>query len=420
MKAISLGGHSLMALGCVVIFLFFFIFGIPTPIGSLTPILTAGIIFFSLFNYKKYFSLFPREFFYLFLFLLFDLLVCLVIPVILDTFDFFIIKTKINFIISMFAVYILAKYFSENSNFSIKDFFNLLLSVFALQTIIMVVMLVDSNVSQTITSFTRSTDQGMRILESYAGARGLGVADSSVFGLAIVMGLFLFLTFFCYKNKFINFNYFILLLCLGSVASISAGRTAVIGLICGFLYLFINFKNIRAFYTLITISFLLFSTLYFLLGVDRQLIENQTLGYFYSYSMEPILNYMNQGELSSTSTDALHAMYFPLTEQQFLIGDGRYMDGQSYYMKTDAGYMRFALFYGVVFSSILYFYFVYFLMRVSLLDKKYFWLLIFFIIMSFIFHYKGETVLFAVSYGKLLFLIVFYIYLKLMYLARRG
>ena len=157
-----------------------------------------------------------------------------------------------------------------------------------------------------------------------------------------------------------------------------------------------------------------------MLSIDQQSIENQALGYFYSYSMEPILNYMNQGELSSTSTDALHAMYFPLTEQQFLIGDGRYTDGQSYYMKTDAGYMRFALFYGVVFSSILYFYFVYFLMRVSLLDKKYFWVLIFFIIMSFIFHYKGEVVLFAVSYGKLLFLIVFYMYLKLMYLAGRG
>ena len=420
MKAISLGNHGLISIFCIIVFLFFFIFGLPTPIGSLTPILTMLVLLWGGVNYKKYFSLFPREFFYLFLFLLFDLFVCLIIPVILDTSDFSIIKTKINYIVSMLAVYVLAKYFAENSNISIKNFFKLLLSVFTLQVIIIVVMLLDSDISQAITSFTRRTDEGLRVVESYAGARGLGVADSSVFGLAVVMGLFLFLTFFCYKNKFINFNYFILLVFFGGVASISAGRTAIIGLICGFLYLLVNFKNLRSFYTLIGASFLLFSLLYFLLSIDQQSIENQALGYFYSYSMEPILNYMNQGELSSTSTDALHAMYFPLTEQQFLIGDGRYTDGQSYYMKTDAGYMRFALFYGVVFSSILYFYFVYFLMRVSLLDKKYFWLLIFFIIMSFIFHYKGEVVLFAVSYGKLLFLIVFYMYLKLMYLAGRG
>ena len=420
MKAISLGNHGLISIFCIIVFLFLFIFGLPTPIGSLTPILTMLVLLWGGVNYNKYFSLFPREFFYLFFFLLFDILVCLTIPIILDTFDFSIIKTKINFIISMFAVYILAKYFSENSNLSEKFFFNLLLSVFALQSIIMVVMLLDSNVSQTITSFTRSTDQGVRVLESYAGARGLGIADSSVFGLAIVMGLFLFLTFFCYKNKFINFNYFIILLFLGGVASISAGRTAVIGLICGFLYLFINFKNLRSFYTLITISFLLFLMFYFLLSIDRQSIENQTLGYFYSYSMEPILNYMNQGKFSSTSTDGLHSMYFPLTDQQFLIGDGRYMDGQSYYMKTDAGYMRFALFYGVIFSFISSLYFVYFLMKVNLLNKKYFWLLIFFIIISFIFHYKGETILFAVSYGKLLFLIVFYIYLKSISLTGRA
>nr|WP_227575029.1 hypothetical protein [Acinetobacter baumannii] len=65
--------------------------------------------------------------------------------------------------------------------------------------------------------------------------------------------------------------------------------------------------------------------------------------------MEPILNYINEGSFASTSTDALQNMYFPLTEQQYLIGDGRYMDGESYYMATDAGYMRFTLFYGGVF-----------------------------------------------------------------------
>lgn len=413
MKAISsLGNYGLISLGCIITLLFFFIFGIPTPIGSLTPILTVGVILFSLLNYKKYFLLFPREFVYLFLFLLFDLLICLIIPIVLNTFDFSIIRTKVNFIISMFAVYILAKYFSENANVSIKDFFNLLLSVFALQAIIMVVMLVDSNVSQTITSFTRSNDQGVRVLEIYAGARGLGIADSSAFGLAIVMGLFLFLTFFCYKNKFINFNYFILLIFLGGGASISAGRTAVIGVMCGFLYLLLSFKNSRSFYTLVAISSLLFFLFYFLLSIDYRAIQNQTLGYFYAYSMEPILNFINEGKLSSTSTDTLYNMYFPLTEQQFIIGDGRYMDREGYYMATDAGYMRFALFYGMFFSFFLYFYFLFFIYKVSLFNQKYLLFFIFLAFLTFVFHYKGEVVFYAISYNKLLFLILFFVYFR--------
>ncbi len=409
MKTIFLGDYGFLASVGITLFLFFFIFGMPTPVGSLTPLLTLGVVIWAIFNYKKYFSIIPKEVFYLFIFLFFDLFVCLTIPYFLGTYDFSIMQTKINFLASILAAFILAKYFSSNNKISDKQFFNLLLSLFAIQTILVIAMLVNADLSQIVTSFTRSSDQGTRVLESYAGARGLGVADSNAFGFAIVMGLFIFLIFFSYKNNIINFKYFVALLLLGGVASISAGRTAILGLVFGLIYLFLNFRNIRSFLTLISTFLILIVAGYLLLSIDRSSIQNETLGYFYSYSMEPILNYVNDGSLASNSTDALHNMYFPLTEKQFLIGDGRYMNGESYYMATDAGYMRFALFYGSIFSLLLYGYFTYFVSKIAILNKNYTVLLIFILIFSFALHYKGEVILFAISYNKILFLILFYI-----------
>ncbi|EXI36410.1 putative membrane protein [Acinetobacter baumannii 846928] len=412
MKTTFLGNNGLLASIGITLFLFFFIFGMPTPIGSLTPLLTMSIVLWALLNYKKYFLFIPKEIFYLFIFLIFDLLVCLIIPCILGTYDFSIIQTKINFIASLLATYILARSFSSNNNITDKQFFNLLLVIFSIQVILIVGMLINSDFSQAITSFTRSSDQGARVLESYAGARGLGIADSSAFGFAIVMGLLIFLTFFAYKNNFISFKYFIVLLLLGSVASISAGRTAVLGIMFGLVYLLLNFKNYRSLLTLISIFlfFILIGSI--LISIDRNSIENETLGYFYSYSMEPILNYINEGSFASTSTDALQNMYFPLTEQQYLIGDGRYMDGESYYMATDAGYMRFTLFYGGFFSLMFYSYFIYFTMKLIFIKKNNIILLLFLLVISLALHYKGEVVLFSISYNKVLFLILFFIYMK--------
>ncbi|ELY3899043.1 hypothetical protein KTH76_13260 [Acinetobacter baumannii] len=412
MKTTFLGNNGLLASIGITLFLFFFIFGMPTPIGSLTPLLTMSIVLWALLNYKKYFLFIPKEIFYLFIFLIFDLLVCLIIPCILGTYDFSIIQTKINFIASLLATYILARSFSSNNNITDKQFFNLLLVIFSIQVILIVGMLINSDFSQAITSFTRNSDQGARVLESYAGARGLGIADSSAFGFAIVMGLLIFLTFFAYKNNFISFKYFIVLLLLGSVASISAGRTAVLGIMFGLVYLLLNFKNYRSLLTLISIFlfFILIGSI--LISIDRNSIENETLGYFYSYSMEPILNYINEGSFASTSTDALQNMYFPLTEQQYLIGDGRYMDGESYYMATDAGYMRFTLFYGGGFSLMFYSYFIYFTMKLIFIKKNNIILLLFLLVISLALHYKGEVVLFSISYNKVLFLILFFIYMK--------
>ncbi len=63
MKTTFLGNNGLLASIGITLFLFFFIFGMPTPIGSLTPLLTMSIVLWALLNYKKYFCLYLKKFF---------------------------------------------------------------------------------------------------------------------------------------------------------------------------------------------------------------------------------------------------------------------------------------------------------------------------------------------------------------------
>lgn len=394
----------------LIVFVFLFVFGMQTVFGSIARLITLFIIVFGVINYNKYFSEFPKDVFYLFVYLFFDLIVAFVVPCYLATYDFSIIPTKLNFIASLLATYLLAKYLVLNNYINENSFINLLLSVFLLQVIIILAMLLNSDFSEIITKFTRTGDQGQRVLDSYAGARGLGIADSSVFGLAIVMGLFILLSFFAYKNKIINIKYFTILLGLGTIAAVSAGRTALLGLLLGLLYLIVTITSKRSLFVLLASSIMFLLGIGFLLNVNQSAIENQTLSYLYSYVMEPFINYSQGGEFTTGSTDILQKMYFPLNEQQILIGDGKYMVGEQYYMSTDAGYMRFALFYGVFFSLLLYLYFIYFMIKVALKSKKNYFFVILLLIFSFILHYKGEVILFSISYNKLLFLILFFIY----------
>ncbi|ENM5723393.1 hypothetical protein V4V59_003285, partial [Vibrio mimicus] len=85
---------------------------------------------------------------------------------------------------------------------------------------------------------------------------------------------------------------------------------------------------------------------------------------YVEHAMEPILNFINNGELETTSSDSLMEkhLFWP-NDKQLLIGDGIYYNSDgSYYGHTDSGFIRQALYGGLfyviscisVFSYIVY------------------------------------------------------------------
>lgn len=332
-------------------FLFVFIYGL--SISSLnidiTIFLNLIMLCFSVFIFKDGFVI-SKGILCLFLFLLIDVSICIIVPILYNTYDFDILKTKINLLVSLFNVYSISFYL--NKYYSKSYIYSILTVVLIVQSIIICLSLLNPDFGAFIGYISKSSSSVERMLSKYSGARGLGLTTFTAFGLSIILGLQLLVLCYSYVKNYISTHLFIVTLVLSTIASLSAGRTAFLGLLLGLITLAFTKKSSRNL-ILSVVGFTL--SIMYLLTIDVKSIESPSLSVLYNYALEPILNYKSGQGLATTSTVGLQNMYFKLTNNQFFFGDGLYSgpDG-TYYLGTDAGYMRFILFYGVFASVLLY------------------------------------------------------------------
>lgn len=151
------------------------------------------------------------------------------------------------------------------------------------------------------------------------------------------------------------------------------------------------------------------------------IISNQALldsSFILRWALEPIINYINLGEFSTSSSDTLSSFYFYPGDQTFYYGDWQYVnkDG-SYYYHVDAGYMRVMLFMGIIYSSI--YYIIWISMNLAIMNKLHYRnakvFVIFFIITMFLLHYKGNAFVDASSMIRLYIFYVCYILTRRFY-----
>ncbi|MGO2275498.1 hypothetical protein [Pseudoalteromonas nigrifaciens] len=330
-------------------------------------------------------------------------------------YDFSMIVTWFNGLLSLLSIMALMCIFTYwNNN---KSIFDVLVYLLILQTFFILLMLIIPEFRDFIQSYTRNDSQLER-MATYGGVRGLGLSGSIAFGLSTAMGfLGLCLQYWlAFERKSMNFfsKYLLFFLCL--IASLSAGRTAILGFVLGFLFYFVSYGVVRAslyslkyFLTAILVTYLL----YILIVTDEQTAE--IVWKYINYAFQNVFNYLSTGELSTTSTVALQNMYFYPPNNNLLFGDGYYSgDDGGYYLDTDAGYMRFLLNFGVVGSLLIYGSFVLLLLQLiskTELKGKYS-LFITILLLFFIYHYKGDVIFYSVSMMKILFMIGFYGFLK--------
>ena len=350
----------------------------------------------------------PKNVLYLFIYLVFDLVVSISVPIVYGTYDFSILQSKVNILVSVFNIYqivLLLHLKTKNSIYLITKY---LFIVLLIQSSIILISLLNTDIAQAVASLSKSSTSVERMFDLYGGARGLGWTNYSAFGLAIIFAVLILIAFFAFYKKYITIYSFLCVLFLSIIAGFSAGRTFFLGVFLGCIPLLKTKYSI--FIVSITCLLVVIS-----MTIDISKIDNNSILTLYQYSLEPLFNYLEKGEFTTTSTSYLiDKMYFPLTEKQILFGDGYYTDPISkfYYLNTDAGYMRFILYYGVFFSLGLYLCFLTFSCSVikSLKGDAFGrYLIITFVISAFIFHYKGEVILFASGFNKivLIYLIAF-------------
>ncbi|MBB1645534.1 hypothetical protein [Sphingobacterium sp. UME9] len=340
------------------------------------------------------------------------------------TFDFTIIKPYLlNIILLFIAIYIyplLIKEISLGERF--YYILNLLISVFFLQSVIEVTAFL----SPVAKDFVAFFQKDLVSEKDMGGIRALALTGNPFFDLAASFGLiFIVFTFSISVNKngnkyfsLRNSLFFIVLF----VGSFFAGRTAFVGLGTALALYFLSFgsrfKKLISFIRLILIvagtSFLLYNIL--LPPETKDMVENQLL----PFAFEVVYNYIDTGETSTKSGEVLEQMYFPLSWQTFLFGDGIYTgeDG-AYYMHTDSGIMRNILFYGIfglllILIGHLFYFFKPLMLIFSDLKKEGSFAtlntLLFFLgllLYTVILQYKGEVLLFMPIIQVMLFYICF-------------
>ncbi|HEJ9541414.1 TPA: hypothetical protein SMN08_002177 [Proteus mirabilis] len=328
-----------------------------------------------------------------------------------QSYDMTIYKTLINNILSLFFCIFFAIIFFKNS--SIEKYFSIIL---ILQSIIIILMMLSPDIKVIIQSNIRTAEEIDR-MATYGGVRGLGLSGSIAFGLAATMGLLGYILFYWgINNSKLNTSLFLLIFLICFIASLSAGRTSFLGFFLGFIFAYMpRLKLSTLLKNTLIIIVLLYLIFILLINISefRTTIENYSL-----YAFQPIYKFLETGSFSVSSTEKLQGMYFlPNDTWTILFGDGKYTNiDNTYYMHTDAGYMRFMLYFGLFGSFIPYIGFILISLffarnrKKTMPDNKYFFLGI--ALLAFIYHYKGEIIFFNISFMKIFFILGFYYILK--------
>lgn len=271
----------------------------------------------------------------------------------------------------------------------------LVILAFALQSVIEWSSFILPPVREFIYS-TKSEDTIKKAME-YSGMRVNGLCGSDFFGLSAGFA-FVFITFMSKMNLLFENNrvakgiFFVLLIS----GTFFAGRTGYIGALVALIYFFITRDRYRRpFNTQEKISSIVLVGLFiaFIIFMVNFYYTNDDFNMLIHWTFQNVFNYMETGSAQSTSTETLKHMYFPIEFGTFLFGDGMYdMPDGSYYMATDAGYMRIVLFMGIIGELLM------MTMMYKMLDmrnkheKKLKW---FMLLLILILNYKGEVIMWS-------------------------
>ncbi|MFY0699747.1 MAG: hypothetical protein JXR04_02955 [Bermanella sp.] len=213
----------------------------------------------------------------------------------------------------------------------------------SIQLLLVLLSVSDEVIQEFIRSLNDPDDY--KKISSYGRYRGVSWAYNSFFGLAVLLSwMMLFIAVSEIKRKARPIVYLFLFFSV-LVFSLIA-RTVFLVFIFFFLFFIISrssqkflFIRKNTFWLLLVFSAFCW-VVYFYDIKDIAMFQR---------SFEILINFMERGEVQTSSTNLLYDMYFSVSTHTMIFGDGKYVnqDG-SYYMGTDSGYMRSILYWGLI------------------------------------------------------------------------
>ncbi|NLS53783.1 hypothetical protein [Hafnia alvei] len=263
----------------------------------------------------------------------------------------------------------------------------------AVQSLIIICAVLFPSVGEIVKIFQNNDSNSSSLVSE--GLRGIALSSMQYYGLACFYCLVLVFLANDFVNNKVSIRNTSILLILLSISAIFVSRTSLLGVLIFWAYLLnplAGFSKRRSCILLLVYSLFFVCTLLMALLIvpDKMIIITEKV---LPWAFEFIYRYQENGSISTASTDQLSQMYFPLSESTLIFGDGRYagLSQGSYYLDTDAGYMRPTLFSGIGLMVAMLLVWFFWLKRIARAEKsKYYFIFLF--MLSLLLQYKGEFI----------------------------
>lgn len=263
-------------------------------------------------------------------------------------YDFSYMKVLIHLLIVIIIGYELASLFEYKGKAS--KILNYMIVAFLVQTIFQWICYMFPTFSSYFNYFRSSSMVEKSV--HYNGYRGIALSQSGFFALSSSYALTILMYFS--KNNTLTKNNFLKYTLFGILVSgtFFAGRTGFVGLL--FIPILLYFNNEKKEKIILSkalrkLTVALICIGIFLTGISW-MSNNKKFAKVYNFAFELFNNYEEGNGFRSTSTDVLFEMYnIDISAKTIIFGDGKYSsDDGNYYKKTDVGYYRKILYFGVI------------------------------------------------------------------------
>lgn len=364
----------------ILIIFCFFVYFFPFKAYGFDPRLLVFLFFFiymikdGLLLNRKVKCRYIKTLFYPVLMSLFTVLSSVVNTITENTFIIFPFQVIYLLLLSYCIYYITKRFCKVISFYVITRYFLMTLVV---QSVIAIVMFVNQPICLFLFDL-QGIDLTSRVIKMYFGVRLIGLG-CFYFGAGAIygLGLIAIMPFMLKAKNKQQLIKLILLYVYIFIVGIFFARTAMIGCVFSIVYLifcilipkmcnkvFLVFRQFIIYLTVFGIA------LVFIYTSSPKLQEDY--GDIIDFGFEAFINLVENGELSTASSDGLteyHLSIWPQNQKTYYIGDMRWTKGDSYYGDSDVGYVRLLFYFGVP-GVILFLLYQYSIVRISSLIFK--------------------------------------------------
>ena len=364
----------------ILIIFCFFVYFFPFKAYGFDPRLLVFLFFFiymikdGLLLNRKVKCRYIKTLFYPVLMSLFTVLSSVVNTITENTFIIFPFQVIYLLLLSYCIYYITKRFCKVISFYVITRYFLMTLVV---QSVIAIVMFVNQPICLFLFDL-QGIDLTSRVIKMYFGVRLIGLG-CFYFGAGAIygLGLIAIMPFMLKAKNKQQLIKLILLYVYIFIVGIFFARTAMIGCVFSIVYLifcilipkmcnkvFLVFRQFIIYLTVFGIA------LVFIYTSSPKLQEDY--GDIIDFGFEAFINLVENGELSTASSDGLteyHLSIWPQNQKTYYIGDMRWTKGDSYYGDSDVGYVRLLFYFGVP-GVILFLLYQYSIVRISVLIFK--------------------------------------------------